>query len=210
MITNSVSSFLTDKASEWPGFVTLPKSLGTLLPAVKRPKGLFRLDGELPENARLRLYLPRFSGLSAILGGPVNVDRFRRHIAQEIRQREKELRAERREKGMKLPGREQLLQTSPFDSPRKLKFPVLPMSDEGKSRRIAPRVATRDVELRIRILCWLADFTKAYRAARQRLLHSNEKKEPAPLFPYGTNLLRTTLGVCCKPRPADCPVPQLA
>jgi len=215
VIANSVNSFLTDKASDWPGFVTLPKCLASYLPSLERPAGLFRLDGELPESARLRLYLPKCSGLSQILGGRVTADSFRTYIAQRVRQREKKLRAERREKRIKLPGREQLLEVSPFASPRELKFPVLSMTDEGKSRRIAPRVATRNVQLRTRLLHWFSEFLRTYQATREKWItrvgtDRYEMRGPPPLFPYGTNDLRTTLGVRCKPRPEDCPVPQLA
>ncbi len=210
VIGNPVSSFLTNCAADWPGFITLPKDLCTLRPAVERPDGLFRLDGALTEKARLRLHKPEFPGLSSIIGDRVTGATLRAYVASELSALESEFRKKRRKAGRTVVGRTKILATSPFDSPETSKFPVLPMTEEGKSPRIAPRVATRNAGLRKSLLEWFGRFARAYGEARGRLVRSHEKRGKPPVFPFGTDLLRRAQGVVCEPRPDDFPMPLLA
>ncbi len=176
---------------------------------MKRPDGLFRLDGALPEKARLRLHKPEFPGMSSIVGGRVTGESLRAYMARELSTLESEYRRTRKEAGSKVIGRAKILGISPFDSPESSKFPVLPVTEEGKSQRIAPRVATRNAGLRKSILEWFGRFARAYSEARARLVRSDEKRGKPPVFPFGTDLLRRVQGVVCEPRPDDFPIPLL-
>ena len=208
VIGNSVTSFLTDKAREWPGFRTLPKDLCSLRAVVERPKVLFGGDGTLPpKKNRLRLYLPDFPGLSNVIGARVTAKSFRSYLKNELSKLEAKTRKQRGQLRIKVVGRQAVLAASPFDTPKGRKFKVLPMSPEGKSVRISPRIATRDRVLQKKLLKWLKKFSKAYANARGQLNNYIAKAEHGmPTFPYGTYQLKESYGVECEELPPDFPV----
>ena len=203
---NSVTSFLTDKANQWPGFKSLPRDIGSLRKEVKRSKILFTVDGTMPEVSRLRLYDPDLPGISAIIGAPLNAKNLRKYLAKEISLLEARTRKERKEAKRQVVGRERILAASPFDTPSSRKHRVLPTGPDGKSVRIAPRIATRNEKIRKAFLWILKRFHRRYAEARSELNEGMRISAPAPTFPFGTYKLRLEFLVPCEEVPLDFPV----
>lgn len=187
-LTNPAASDLVGHSRQWPGIITLPQGLGTLRPPVKRPTFFFRKDADLPAEARLRLIKPSGLGLRSMTN-----ESFRDTVSELVSQREKEIRRERREQGRRVLDRSAILRQDPFAIPRR----------RAPLRRIAPRVATRNVTLRVAILKWLRDFVNEHREAFLRFREKRSKVK----FPFGTYLLRLQYGVPCRSQPPGFPVP---
>ncbi len=175
VITNPVEANLVTSAHRWPGLISLPSTVGKER-VFKRPKGFFRENGPLAEQATLRTEpLPEYADLE--------LDAFIALLAQAVADKEAELAERRREEGKSVLGRRAVLRQSPFDRP----------SSHEPRRQLNPRVASRHKWARIEALCRLKAFLESYKDAWQRWRDGQRDV----LFPYGTYALRLRAGVHC-------------
>lgn len=191
IMTNPIEANLVRRASDWPGLLSLPKDLVRLRPRVARPREFFRAEGQLPETATLRLVNPRLFGFGRMSGKEI-----RSFVGKAVEEREKELDVKRRLTGQAVIGNRKLRKQSPFAFPRT----AAPLCN------VSPRVATRDTDLRIKVLAWLKGFVASHREAFERLRHGRRR----PTFPFGTDLYRRIYGFECLPQPSDFPIQLLS
>jgi putative transposase len=173
--TNPVKDGLVERVKDWPG----PKLVQALLRqrtiTVRRPMHFFRKNGDMPLEVELVMKLPdHFEGKAELL------DELRRRIDAV----EREHAHERQRTGRKVLGRGGVLRQSWQAS----------ATSERVRRKLRPRFAARNTELRIATIernkVWLA----AYRAARKDLLDGKDAE-----FPFGTYWLKRFVGVRVKP-----------
>ena len=179
-LSNPVTAHLVERASQWPGVNTSPKTLCTRT-SVSRPKSYFRSDGTMPDTLELEFARPPgFEHLS---------DReFRNLVADRLRAREEEAALHRRRKGIELLGRRAIRKQHHEDSP----------ASYEKRFKLNPQVAAKDKWRRIEALQRLKAFVVQYREALSRWRAGQRDVE----FPFGTNALRRLYGVRCRSAPA--------
>jgi hypothetical protein len=178
-LTNPIVPSLVDRAVRWPGINTTPEQLCSTR-TVRRPKHYFRGDGTIPEALELTFHKP--PGFDELRDA-----QFRKLVADRVTDVEDKKRAERRKTGEHLIGRRVVLKQHREDNP----------SSWAPRFKLNPQVATRNKWRRIEALERLKAFFAAYRDALRRWRFG----ERNVVFPYGTNMMRTVHGVCCRPAP---------
>jgi putative transposase len=173
--TNPVKDGLVDRFQNWPG----PKLVSALLNqrpiVVRRPRHFFRKRGSMPLEVELVMKLP------AHFERP---EEFLEDLRQRISAEEEARARERKGNNRTVLGRQAILRQSWRD---------IPTSDRPR-RRLRPRFATRNIELRIMTIERNKAWDAAYRAARTDLLDGKCVE-----FPYGTYWLRRFAGVRVEP-----------
>lgn len=175
--TNPVKDGLVEKVHHWPG----PKFLAALLTGkpmrAHRPKHFFRDDGPMPAEVELSLKLPdHFEGK----------DEFLSELRRKIGEVEHACALERQTAGKRVLGRRRVLLQSWRDSP----------TSHEPRRGLRPRVATRNMWIRIATLQRNKQWVAEYRDARRRW-KAGELVE----FPFGTYWLKRFANVRVKPPP---------
>jgi REP element-mobilizing transposase RayT len=164
--TNPVKDGLVEKVHQWPG----PNFLAALLNGKRmrahRPRHFFRDDGPMPESIDLELKLPdHFEDKQAFL------DELRCRVADV----ERAFAIERQKSGCRVVGRRTVLRQSWRDCP----------TSREPRRTLRPRVASRNVWMRIAALQRNKEWEREYREARARW-----KRGEAVEFPFGTYWLQ--------------------
>lgn len=178
-LANPCSANLVERASQWPGVISLPEQLGKTM-VIERPKTYFREDGPMPKSVELVFHKPpQFDHLT--------MEEYRELVANRLRAVEDELIAKRRAEGRKVLGRKQVLRQSHEDSPRSL--------EPRRVRR--PRLAAKSVWRRLEAIRRLKSFVKAYAEALAEWRRGNRNVE----FPYGTYAMRVFHGARCATAP---------
>jgi REP-associated tyrosine transposase len=174
-LCNPVSAHLVARALDWPGASSLDAHLHDKTLVAPRPRWFFRKNGPMPETAELRIVRPpAFAHLTQ--------EQWADKIRAAIAEREQKAAALRREKNIPLVGRKKIRTQSAFDSP----------NTQVPRRGLRPRVATKNKQLRMKILARLEAFQRAYEAARAKLPFTVRKI----LFPEGTyQLIRRHLAL---------------
>jgi putative transposase len=175
--TNPVKDGLVEKVHHWPG-PNFVKALLTGTPMkARRPKHFFREDGPMPPEVELVLKLPdHFEGKAAFLA----------ELQRRIAVVEEECARERQRTGRRVLGRRRVLRQSWRDSP----------TSHEPRRKLRPRVAARNKELRIAMLQRNKEWRLEYREARAKWLAGIEVE-----FPFGTYWLKRFANVRVKPPP---------
>jgi REP element-mobilizing transposase RayT len=174
VLSNPVDSALVQRGCDWPGLWSAPEGLGTVVARAARPEGFFRENGYMPKFVDLELALPP---------GFASAAEFRDRVGHALASKERHLRREMAMKGRGFMGVARVLAQKPTARP-----------SPGEPRRgLDPRVAARDrwkrIEVLTRLVEFLEDYRKAWRARRDG--------EPGVVFPAGTYLLRVAHGVRC-------------
>jgi len=176
---NPVRAGLVSHAKDWTGASSVGWRFGETR-IIERPPGFFDPYGAMPEKVKLTLVRPPgFDGQTN-----AELDRL---VAERLREREIELRQERRAKGPWFLGMPDVMRCDPNDSPR-----------TREPRRVMnPRIAARDVAVRVAAIAARQDFQAEYRESRRVRLAGNHDV----LFPAGTWLMRIRYGARCRPPP---------
>lgn len=169
-LANPVAAGLVRSAHRWPGLWSSPDDVGADARVAPRPSHFFDPEGGMPKSASLRLTTPP---------GFASAEAFREQLRAALAAQEA---AAVKRIGSFLGASRVLAQ----------KTSARPSSREPL-RRLNPRVAARDPELRIAALTRLAAFLSDYRAA----LRAWRDGHRATLFPEGTYLMRLACGVAC-------------
>jgi hypothetical protein len=175
ILCNPTAAGLVAFGHEWPGVRTSPREIAGFEKVVRRPDILCREDGPLPETAVLRITPPSIAGMS-----PAAIAK---DVEDRVRLREQELRAVAKAAGRSFMGRAAVLAMSPFDRPK---------TPEPR-RRLSPRVAAAEPQVRVAAIKRIAQFVQQYRQALARWLQGVRDV----LFPFGTYLLRLRSAVHC-------------
>jgi putative transposase len=175
VLANPVSAGLVAHSHLWPGLRLGPSSLGREL-AFERPKGFFRTEGPVAENASLQISKP--PALCELTDA-----QYKAEVEETIRARESESRQAATEAGRRFLGRRAVLEQDPEGSP----------NTPASHREINPRIACRDRWKRIEALQRLRQFVDDYR----RAYHLFRQGLRMVLFPRGTYRMRVFYGVAC-------------
>ena len=174
VLANPVAAGLVRRGSEWPGLWSDPGLIGGEPVLAERPEAFFRKDGAMPAVARLTLVRPPGAEADAVF-----VERLRRRL-----QDDEDLAAGRLDgQGRTFLSAPGVLARDPGDRP----------ATEEPRGRLNPRVATRDVELRVAALRRLREFARSYREALDAWAEGTRDV----LFPHGTWLMRVRHAAPC-------------
>jgi putative transposase len=184
-LTNPVKDPLVDHVGEWPGVNSYEATINDTALAASRPKHFFREKGAMPESVEVRLSRPQ---------GFENMPQteFASMIKDRVQAFERSAADERREKGIRVLGREGILNQDWNASP----------SSHTPHFKLDPRVAAKNKWARIEALARNKAFLEAYLEARRRL----KAGATDVVFPAGTWWLRRHAGVPCADAP-PCPAP---
>lgn len=164
--TNPVKDHLVARAHQWPGINGYRALvIGKVLHATK-PRHFFREDGPLPQVVEAPLCIPPELG---------NPDVIRQIVEERVTAFEQKCETERARSGMRVLGRRGVLSQS---------WKSVPASVEPR-RNLNPRVAAKNVWVRIEGLARNKAFVRAYRAARVAW-----SRGETGAFPPGTYWLR--------------------
>lgn len=178
-LTNPVAAHLVQRVTDWPGVSSLSAQMRDGWMRARRPRHFFREDGDMPEEASLRITPPaQFDHL--------NPEEWRNNLRSQIREREDEAVAYRARTGSRVLGRRGVLAQRP-DS--------FPPGAEPR-RGMVPRVATKNKWLRVERLQRNKVFQELYRAAYELWVAGSDA-----VFPWGTYKLRLQARVSCDPAP---------
>ena len=184
-LTNPVKDPLVDQVLEWPGVNSYSATVdGTTLTA-SRPAHFFRKDGTMPEVVTLSFARPQgFEKMSD--------QEFAALIRMRVAAAEESAAAERREKGIRVLGREHILNQD---------WRARPKSAEPHFN-LSPRVAAKNKWARIEALARNTAFLAVYLEARRKFA----KGVHDVVFPAGTWWLRRYANVqCAEAAPAPAP-----
>jgi putative transposase len=178
VLANPMAAHLVDQASHWPGLHSLYHLDGRVTEH-KRPQWFFKKNGKvMPPSVSLRAVPP-----------PGADESWATQIRAAVEKKEREYRAIREEKGIRILGRKGVLATDPFSSPAK----------ETTHRKLRPALACKDDARRVAELASLKGFRVEY---ARKLTEYIEAKTPeerqSVVFPAGTYRLRR-FGVRCEP-----------
>jgi putative transposase len=180
ILTNPVAAGLVDHARRWTGATSVRWRFGESRTVSRPGGGFFRPDSTLPDEVTLRLApLPNFDSTVAEFDGPVR----ERLIA-----RETEIRAATRSAGRTFAGMDEVLRCDPEGRPH----------TREPRRRVNPRVAGSDRDVRIQATIRWSSFVRMYREAWLRWRDGDH----AVAFPEGTWLMRVRHRAACDARPS--------
>jgi putative transposase len=174
VLANPVAAGLVRSGRDWPGLWSAPDHVGGQPQEFIRPAHFFRPDGDLPEQATLKLVPPP---------GFTSAGAFRQAVIAALEAQEAAARDARVSAGLGFLGTLRVLAQRPTSRPASLQH----------RRGLNPRVACRDKWRRIEALGRLVAFLKAYRSA----LRAWRAGAMGVVFPAGTYLARVTHGVAC-------------
>jgi hypothetical protein len=141
---------------------------------VKRPDHFFRMNGPMPETARLELFCPE---------GFESIEAFRRQLIDAVTALEDDAARELASKGRSFMGLRKILSQRPEDRPA-----------PGEPRReLNPRIAGRDKWKRIEAISRFKSFLEDYRAAWREYAGGLRNT----IFPHGTYWMHVAYGVRC-------------
>ncbi len=173
--TNPVAAGLVERSHQWPGVNGLPALLAGRAMVARRPEHFFGPDSALPEVVSLEPSIPPELGDAAAV---------KRELRERVRAAEDRLARERAAAGVPVMGVRAVLAQAFTDSPR----------THEPRRVLRPRVAARNLWLRIEALRRNRVFLDAYRAARALWLAGLDV-----VFPAGTYWLHRFAGVPVAP-----------
>ena len=164
--TNPVKDGLVEKVHHWPGPKFLNALLGGTRMKAKRPRHFFRADGPMPEEIELEL------GLPADFEEP---ERFLDELRRRVGDVEEHYAKERARTGRRVVGRRSILRQHWGDSP----------TSREPRRGLRPRVASKNMWMRVAALQRNKEWEATYRHAREQWRRGGDVT-----FPYGTYWLR--------------------
>ncbi len=101
-LANPAAAGLVNRLEDFPGLVLTPDDIGRTI-EVDRPRFFFREDGVMPDKVTLRFEIPpAFEHLG--------LDGYRKLLWEQLREKEREHRVERRAAGRSVVGRKRLMQ----------------------------------------------------------------------------------------------------
>jgi REP element-mobilizing transposase RayT len=175
-LANPVAAGLVAHGEQWPGLRTAPRELAGAEVEVARPAVFFREEGPTEKTCVLRIVRP------PILPGLSDV-KLAERVAELVEAREAGIRDEHGRGKRRFLGIKAVLRQLAFDRP-KTKEP---------RRKLSPRVAAKDKQVRIAALQRLKSFLKGYREALRAWCQGWRDVE----FPPGTYAMRVLHGVVC-------------
>lgn len=176
VIANPCMHDLVDEPEDYPGLLSRIAELAGPPRTIRIPVQCYDPEGDLPETVELRFTKP--PELAHLTD-----DEYREEIRRRVVEKCREARAKRKREGRRPLGRVAILSQSPTDQPK----------SQPRIRSRNPRVACRNVKLRIAFLLWLDWFRKEHRSARIAFEMGDVDVE----FPYGTYLHVLRYGVNC-------------
>ncbi len=177
VLTNPVAAHLVSRSHMWPGLHTARAAFGGKPMEADRPGVYFRKDGLMPAGASL--FLKRPPGFSRMSNS-----KFTAEVKRRVQEMESMIQADCRARGRSFLGRKACL---------KYRRTYRPRSREPR-REISPRIAARDMDLRIEALFRLSEFVGDYRLALDKWKNGIRNV----LFPAGTYWLRKHFSVRCR------------
>jgi putative transposase len=176
---NPVAAGLVSHAKDWTGASSVGWRFGETR-IIERPDGYFDPCGAMPEKVKLTLVRPPgFDGRSN--------EELDRLVAERLRERETELRAERRTRGPWFMGMPDVMRCNPNDAP----------GTREPRRVMNPRIAARDPDVRVAAIAARQGFLDDYRTAYRAWTAGNHDV----VFPAGTWLMRVRHAASCRPPP---------
>ncbi|MBN1770349.1 MAG: hypothetical protein JXB32_03740 [Deltaproteobacteria bacterium] len=176
ILVNPVAAGLVDHARRWTGATSIRWRFGETR-ALARPGGsFFRPASQLPE--KVGLMLSPLPGFEQRASGELD-----ELVRQRVIERETELRAEHQAQGKSYLGMDGVPRCDPEDSPE----------TREPRRRLNPRVAGAEAEVRMGLLGEWTTFTRLYRRAWLQWRAGDH----AAVFPDGTWLMRVRHGAAC-------------
>ncbi len=174
-LANPVRAGLVEKAEDWPGVMSLQEDLGRS-EVVKRPETYFRdIRKTCPEELVLEYHVPKgFEGGAAA---------WRRKVKEPLKRLEVRAQKEREGKGWNVAGAKRVLSQHHESRPK----------TKERWFKLNPRVAARDLLLRVQEIRALKAFRAKYREALERWCRGEHHVE----FPAGTYWMRVHHGACC-------------
>ena len=174
ILANPVAAGLVRRASDWPGSWSDPRLIGGKPLKIRKPKGFFDEQGNLPDVVELQLVPP-----------PAFKDHasFVELLLESLAEAEQVAVARIEGEGRSFLGVAGVLCQGVESRP----------ATEEPRRQLNPRVACRSKWKRIETLQRLKEFTCAYRAALARWRRGVRDT----LFPPGTWHMRVVHGACC-------------
>jgi REP element-mobilizing transposase RayT len=169
--TNPIKAGLVDRVEDWPGVNGLSALLEQRPMHAKRPAHFFSRTGKMPKEISLALVIPPELGKTEDV-----LDELRIKVAAF----EQNMAAKRRRTGKRVLGRAAILGQSWRAHP----------SSKAPRRKLRPRYAAKNPEVRIEAFARYAEFLAAYDEARRRW----NARDPIP-FPIGTYWLRRHMSV---------------
>ncbi len=186
ILTNPVKAGLVDHSRRWTGATSVRWKYGESRTFSRPDGGFFGPNSALPAEVTLRLApLPGFESRAAELDGLVR---------EAVIERETEIRAEFRAEGRPFKGMKEVLSCDPEGHPR----------TREPRRRMNPRVAGLDRDVRLEAIAGWTSFVRDYRKARDEYMQGNH----GAVFPEGTWLMRVRFGVTCASSSALLPAPS--
>jgi len=178
-LTNPVKDGLVRSGGEWEGLTSYGMRFGTKM-EFRRPEKFFDKNGALPEKVVVEVSRPD------ILPELTDEELFVL-LMRKVKERERELLAEAKEKGRRFLGMRRVLRRKHTDSPasREPRF------------NLNPRVASRSKWQRIAALQRNKEWLTVYREAYEKFCAGMRDV----LFPEGTYLMRVQYGVACAQAP---------
>lgn len=165
LLANPVSAHLVERTSDWPGASSFGLHLSGKPRVIKRPKGFFRADGNMPKEVALHVERPDgFEDLSDAEW----VAKLRDAIGRE----EARAREERRDSRRGIVGRKAVLRAAPTDRPETVE----------PRRGLRPHIGCLEKLRRIAELLALRTF----RAERRAALLKYRSGAHDIVFPHGT------------------------
>jgi hypothetical protein len=180
-LCNPVSSFLVSSARHWPGVRSTPAELGTAK-EIAMPSGFFRVGGDMPATAALRLEAPEGEDL----------EEFRTRLETLVEAREEECRQEVAQSGRRFLGVRAVLARS---------HEARATSEEPR-REIRPAIACKNRTRRDLEIQRLKTFVSEYREALREFIRGVRDV----LFPHGTYRMLQKYRVRCLSPPEEAAV----
>lgn len=169
ILANPVAAGLTDHARRWMGATSVRWPFGVTRTFIRRDGQFFGPKSDLPAEVSLTLApLPGFEDLATS-----ELDRL---VRERVIARETEIRAEFRSAGRSFLGMDEVLRCDPESRP----------GTREPRRRMNPRVAGVDTEVRIKSIARWTSFTRMYRTAWLQWRDGDH----TAVFPEGTWLMR--------------------
>ena len=179
-LANPVAARLVRSRHQWPGAISSDHQIGGRVICIKRPRFYYN-PRYWPDEVWIRLGIPPpFRHLGR--------EEYQRLVVEATDAREDRIRQEVAREGAQFGTKRRALLVSPFDRPKNAA-----KKTPEKQRKITPRIAAKNAEVRKKKLSELQEFLAAYRAALARFVDG----ERDVVFPYGTFKMRRYLNVTC-------------